>query len=70
MTSYIPTVHCSVEAGVSRLKSCTDIISFMPASREHESFGPRERQGDLVKLPDSFYSGEIGFLGAAYSASC
>lgn len=60
MTSYVPSVRCAVVVGVSRLRSCTDIISFMPASTEYESFGPRERHGDVVKLPDSFYSGENG----------
>ncbi len=69
MTSYVPSVHCSVEVGVSRMKSCTDIISFMPASSEYESFGPRERSGDVVKLPDSFYSGENGFLRTIFSVS-
>lgn len=70
MSSYVPSVRCSVEVGVSRLKSCTDIISFMPASYAYESFGPRERHGDFVKLPDSFYSGENDFFRAIFYFIC
>ena len=50
-------MQCADNVGVPALESCSDIINFMPAGIQDEQFGHRGREGPIVELPDTFFSG-------------
>ena len=57
VTNYNAKVKCTKNPTGRTLKSCNDIVSYMPAVKEVESFGPHEMGGHHLELPDTFYSG-------------
>ena len=64
IVSYRPTVQCSNEPGGRGppSASCRGLIDHMPATYNHQIFGPRHAEGVEVGLPKSFMEGEMSYL--------